>query len=648
MKKIVLNTIFTAGVLCMTVRGADYTGSAPVATITSFSNIFANGTAPFNASLSCYSCIRNNFIYCVKGLDHVIVPSGKADPSGICCSSYSACPQVNDPTYTCSSEYTDPFLSIRMCPYRVDACGASDSTVLSKTGTKASMTVNTLPGQVCVYNLRASCGAPAISVSATNTSAFEAFVLDYDDYDVETEYPLYASGKGASQVLIPDRAADMTPDELAADYYSPFYFDATLSDGTYLYSSNENGYLEVDYAMNSTYYSAYMSENETFFSNKYLNPLYGFNYAVLPGDSSASYYRVAWKSASKTTYPVANATQTYFPDESYIVTDNQGNTYYFSYDNLDPNFADFWYDPSDYNATWFATANPYNLVQTITSDSHCTYYTSSYTDGSAADFEAQVCKNGSYLFFPSVWTNFSSYYEEAYYLYTEYFANGSQMTYFNGSSQELYYETASGDSITQWWDANCSYQLSNDFWYLSAQCANHSTIFYPDSDMYYDYFDVAYYGKVVQDYILYANGSYSTLYTNGTIKYHALQTVTNITAGATHAWVNADGSLNAYWSPAYWKDLKVDSGLGYYWSGSAWVLSNYSLFTQFQHQIPVDPPVVVPPMNSSYKYLNTSGPMVVQYSFTAKGWHQYKNPVQSNSTQVYLNQPFDSICSGRN
>jgi len=44
----------------------------------------------------------------------------------------------------------------------------------------------TLPGEVCVYNLRATCSVPAAAVVGTNSTGFESFFLDYDDWDVNT------------------------------------------------------------------------------------------------------------------------------------------------------------------------------------------------------------------------------------------------------------------------------------------------------------------------------------------------------------------------------------------------------------------------------------------------------------------------------
>jgi len=70
------------------------------------------------------------------------------------------------------------------------------------------------------------------------------------------------------------------------------------------------------------------------------------------------------------------------------VTDYKGNSYYFSFDNWDPNYEDFYYDGSDYNLTWISNFRPQNLKQVKTSDTACTYYTSTYTDKSAAGFQA--------------------------------------------------------------------------------------------------------------------------------------------------------------------------------------------------------------------------------------------------------------------
>ena len=158
-----------------------------------------------------------------------------------------------------------------------------------------------------------------------------------------------------------------------------------LSDGTQVNAYiSDDGTFEVDYQGNSTFYSAYGSDNQTFFTNKYINPLYGYRYELDAGDSQASYYRVVFTNGVNKYYPQPNATQVMYLDGSYEVTDSQGNSYFFSYENSDPNFSDYYYDSSDYNLTWMTYVQPSNLIQTITSDSKCTYFVSTYTDYSAA------------------------------------------------------------------------------------------------------------------------------------------------------------------------------------------------------------------------------------------------------------------------
>jgi len=226
---------------------------------------------------------------------------------------------------------------------------------------------------------------------------------------------------------------------MAADYYAAYSTYAGLSDGTNVWASNANGYLAVQYPLNKTFYSAYRSDNATYFSNRYLNPLYGYHFEIQLQNTPVKYYRTVWTNGVATTYPTPNATQTYYPDGSYLVTDSSGKTFYFSGDNSDPNFRDYYYNASDYSLTWNNTFKASNLAQTTTSTASCTYHRTTYTDYSAAPYSAHSCSNGSYLFFPSQWTNFSSTYQTSWYLYAHYYANGSYMTYFKTGSPVLIY-----------------------------------------------------------------------------------------------------------------------------------------------------------------------------------------------------------------
>lgn len=77
-------------------------------------------------------------------------------------------------------------MAIRMCKFKVDTCGQYDSTVQLGTRSKLNYNVMTQPGKVSVIDLRATCGVACHAIFLPNTTSYEAFALDYDDYDVET------------------------------------------------------------------------------------------------------------------------------------------------------------------------------------------------------------------------------------------------------------------------------------------------------------------------------------------------------------------------------------------------------------------------------------------------------------------------------
>jgi len=219
---------------------------------------------------------------------------------------------------------------------------------------------------------------------------------------------------------------------------------------------NSNGYLAVEYPLNKTFYSAYRSDNATYFSNRYLNPLYGYHYEIELQNTTVKYYRTVWTNGVDKTYPAPNATLKFYKDRSYVVTDSSGKTFYFiSYwENLDPNRRDYYYNASDHSLTWINTFKPSNLAQTTTSDASCTYHRTTYTDYSAAPYSAHDCKNGSFMFFPSQWTNFSSNYMTQRWgiLYIHYYANCSYRTYYT----HTYNQGRDSILFERDWGYNCS------------------------------------------------------------------------------------------------------------------------------------------------------------------------------------------------
>ena len=184
---------------------------------------------------------------------------------------------------------------------------------------------------------------------------------------------------------MPVNNADLTPSEILADYYTQYYASYNLADGTQVYAYiNEDGTFVVNYNTNTTYYSAFGSDNQTWFQNKYVNPMFGYHYELDAADAKASYYRVVLTNGVNKYYPAPNATQVTYLDGSYLVTDYKSNSYYFSYENSDPNYVDYYYNSSDYNLAWVSSFKPYDVIQTITSDNKCTYIVTSYNDYSAA------------------------------------------------------------------------------------------------------------------------------------------------------------------------------------------------------------------------------------------------------------------------
>lgn len=82
--------------------------------------------------------------------------------------------------------------------------------------------------------------------------------------------------------------------------------------------------------------------------------MFGYRYDLVPGDSEASYYIVILTNGVNIKYQKPNATQILFPDGSYLVTDNQNNSYFFSNERMNPNIYGFRYHSSDFNKTWKA------------------------------------------------------------------------------------------------------------------------------------------------------------------------------------------------------------------------------------------------------------------------------------------------------
>ena len=73
-------------------------------------------------------------------------------------------------------------LSLRMCPFKESSCGAKNSALFNKAGESLKFNMTLLPGEVCVYSLRAKCGIPSLELETHNDwSTFDIYTIDYDD-----------------------------------------------------------------------------------------------------------------------------------------------------------------------------------------------------------------------------------------------------------------------------------------------------------------------------------------------------------------------------------------------------------------------------------------------------------------------------------
>ena len=75
---------------------------------------------PFDANLGCGACIKGGYVYCVNG------PEG-SNNLGQCCQSVAQCSFATNPAWTCSNIYSNPVLSLSVCPYRNQSCGNQTS-----------------------------------------------------------------------------------------------------------------------------------------------------------------------------------------------------------------------------------------------------------------------------------------------------------------------------------------------------------------------------------------------------------------------------------------------------------------------------------------------------------------------------------------
>jgi hypothetical protein len=95
-------------------------------------------------------------------------------------------------SWTCSKRnYTDPVLALGMCPFTKTRCGSANSTLNftgSLVGQRQTLNVSLAIGETCTYRVQSNCGLPEFTPLA-NTTGFDIQVVDFDDDDVNINFP---------------------------------------------------------------------------------------------------------------------------------------------------------------------------------------------------------------------------------------------------------------------------------------------------------------------------------------------------------------------------------------------------------------------------------------------------------------------------
>lgn len=270
--------------------------------------------------------------------------------------------------------------------------------------------------------------------------------------------------------------------------------------------------------------------------NRYLNPYFGYRFEV-QADAKNTTFSVVFTNGVKSMSLTPNATLTSLPDGQCYVIDSKGRSTlfyawdYYYYDPSTPEDYIYAYDSSYYNGNLSSNGSEWidpNLVITTKKVNGCDVTVQSYLDSSAAPSYSEVCSNGSYLYFPPAWYNYTytywdnncdnttnstanstsnksvavnstSYWDNYYYsqgcykdelyfynettLYYHYFVNNSYVITYVDGSIETYSAIIIDDYtywfVAEWSDANCTYSYESTYQASWAKCVNGSTLYFP-------------------------------------------------------------------------------------------------------------------------------------------------------------------------
>ena len=118
------------------------------------------------------------------------------------------CDKLTDPSWTCSSTYSNRLYSLRMCPFIQDVCQSALSSFVFKSD-GASLSLSNLkfgPSDICVFTVRTECGVPAFKPAATTPDTLNIMTIEYDDSEVDYINTTVSDGTTTSFIPIPKKS----------------------------------------------------------------------------------------------------------------------------------------------------------------------------------------------------------------------------------------------------------------------------------------------------------------------------------------------------------------------------------------------------------------------------------------------------------
>lgn len=124
----------------------------------------ASAQPVYKDQLGCGACIKGGWNFCFKGTDAQVVED--TEPQKKCCedATEAKCPEVVDPSWSCSSSYADQDYALTFCPFKKKKCGDTAEVTFGESDVNKTQEIkvaNLAAGESCSFKIKAQCNSPA-------------------------------------------------------------------------------------------------------------------------------------------------------------------------------------------------------------------------------------------------------------------------------------------------------------------------------------------------------------------------------------------------------------------------------------------------------------------------------------------------------